>query len=31
MTQLQHWIGIGRSETGHIRASNQDALALLDD
>ena len=31
MTQLQHWIGSGRSETGHIRVSNQDALALLDD
>jgi len=31
MTQLQEWIGIGRTETGYVRASNQDALAILDD
>lgn len=29
MTQLQQWTGVGRTETGHVRASNQDALALL--
>ncbi len=31
MTQPQQWTGVGRTETGHVRASNQDALALLDD
>lgn len=31
MTQPRHWIGVGRTETGHVRTSNQDALALLDD
>ena len=31
MTQPQQWIGVGRTETGHVRASNQDALALLND
>ncbi len=31
MTQLQQWIGVGRTETGHVRSSNQDALALLND
>lgn len=31
MTQPQRWIGVGRTETGHVRASNQDALALLND
>ena len=31
MTQLQQWTGVGRTETGHVRASNQDALALLND
>ena len=31
MTQLQRWTGVGRTETGHVRASNQDALALLND
>ena len=31
MTQAQQWTGVGRTETGHVRASNQDALALLDD
>ncbi len=31
MTRPQQWIGVGRTETGHVRASNQDALALLDD
>ena len=31
MTQPQRWTGVGRTETGHVRASNQDALALLDD
>ena len=31
MTQPLHWAGIGRTERGHVRASNQDALALLND
>ena len=31
MTQTQLWTGVGRTETGHVRASNQDALALLND
>ena len=31
MTQPQQWTGIGRTETGHVRASNQDALAALND
>ena len=31
MTQPQQWTGVGRTETGHVRASNQDALAILDD
>ena len=31
MTQPQRWIGVGRTETGHVRTSNQDALALLND
>ncbi|MEK7235839.1 MAG: protein phosphatase 2C domain-containing protein [Nitrospirota bacterium] len=31
MTQTQQWTGVGRTETGHVRASNQDALALLND
>ena len=31
MTGPQRWTGVGRTETGHVRASNQDALALLDD
>jgi PPM family protein phosphatase len=31
VTQLRQWIGVGRTETGHVRASNQDALALLND
>ena len=31
MTHPQRWTGIGRTETGHVRASNQDALALLND
>ena len=31
MTEPQPWIGIGRTETGHVRTSNQDALALLND
>lgn len=31
MTELQPWIGVGRTETGHVRTSNQDALALLND
>jgi protein phosphatase len=29
--QPQQWTGVGRTETGHVRASNQDALALLND
>lgn len=31
MTQPQQWTGVGRTETGHVRASNQDALAVLND
>ena len=31
MTQPQQWTGAGRSETGYVRASNQDALALMND
>jgi serine/threonine protein phosphatase PrpC len=31
VTEPQPWIGVGRTETGHIRTSNQDALALLND
>jgi PPM family protein phosphatase len=32
VTQLpQQWTGVGRTETGHVRSSNQDALALLND
>ena len=31
MTQPQQWTGVGRTETGHVRASNQDALAILND
>lgn len=31
MTAPQQWIGVGRTETGHVRTSNQDALALLND
>ena len=31
MTQPLRWTGVGRTETGYVRASNQDALALLDD
>ena len=31
MTHPQRWTGVGRTETGHVRASNQDALALLND
>lgn len=31
MTQSQQWTGVGRTETGYIRTSNQDALALLND
>lgn len=31
MTEFRHWTGFGRTEIGHVRASNQDALALLDD
>ncbi len=31
MTQPQQWTGVGRTETGYVRASNQDALALLND
>ena len=31
MTQSHQWTGAGRTETGHVRASNQDALALLND
>jgi PPM family protein phosphatase len=29
VTQPQQWTGAGRTETGYVRASNQDALALL--
>ena len=31
MTQSQQWTGVGRTETGYVRTSNQDALALLND
>jgi len=31
VTKSRPWTGFGRTETGHVRASNQDALALLDD
>lgn len=31
MTQPHRWTGVGRTETGSIRTSNQDALALLND
>lgn len=31
MTQPQQWTGVGRTETGHVRTSNQDALAVLND
>lgn len=31
MMQTQPWTGVGRTETGHVRTSNQDALALLND
>jgi protein phosphatase len=31
VTQSQQWTGVGRTETGHVRASNQDALAVLND
>ncbi|MDP1946508.1 MAG: protein phosphatase 2C domain-containing protein [Nitrospirota bacterium] len=31
MTEPQPWIGVGRTETGSVRTSNQDALALLND
>jgi len=31
VTQPQQWTGVGRTETGYVRASNQDALALLND
>lgn len=27
---MSTWIGIGRSETGLVRASNQDAFAVMD-
>lgn len=31
MTQSLQWTGVGRTEIGHVRKSNQDALALLND
>jgi len=31
VTQPLQWAGVGRTEKGHVRASNQDALALLND
>jgi len=31
VTPHRHWTGVGRTETGHVRTSNQDAMALLDD
>jgi len=31
VTQPQQWTGVGRTETGYVRSSNQDALALLND
>jgi PPM family protein phosphatase len=31
VTESRPWTGVGRTERGHVRASNQDALALLND
>ncbi|NOT23930.1 MAG: serine/threonine-protein phosphatase [Nitrospiraceae bacterium] len=31
MTQPLSWAGIGRTERGHVRSSNQDAMAILND
>ena len=31
MTQPLQWAGVGRTDKGYVRASNQDALALLND
>ena len=31
MTEPQQWIGVGRTETGSVRTSNQDALVLMND
>src|SRR4026207_535659 len=31
VTESRPWTGFGRTEIGHVRASNQDALALLND
>ncbi|HJS67508.1 MAG TPA: protein phosphatase 2C domain-containing protein [Nitrospiraceae bacterium] len=31
MTESRPWTGFGRTEIGHVRASNQDALALLNE
>jgi serine/threonine protein phosphatase PrpC len=31
VTESRPWTGFGRTERGHVRASNQDALALLND
>lgn len=31
MTRSLQWIGVGRTEVGYVRKSNQDALALLND
>ncbi len=31
MIQTRPWTGVGRTETGYVRTSNQDALALLND
>ena len=31
MTQPQQWTGVGRTDRGHVRTTNQDALALLND
>jgi len=31
MKEPQQWVGVGQTERGHVRASNQDALAILND
>ena len=31
MNEVRCWFGVGRTETGHVRPSNQDAFAVLND
>ena len=31
MNRLDHWFGAGRTETGRVRLTNQDAFAVLND